>query len=268
MTRQVRLRQLRAVFLLELGRLFRGRDGVGIVLIAAVPFLLTAVVVAVRAEPMAVGRIEKEFAALFQNLVLQVTLFFGCLFAFGNLVRGEQMAKTLHHLLLAPVRREVIVLGKYLAALAATSVLFGGFSALSYLVLLSGQGRSALLSQLASGGAGRLLAYVLVTTLACAGYGAVFLVLGLWARSPILPALAFWGWEHLNFLLPEVLKRLGLVHYLLSLAPVTVPEGFLAVIGEPVPAWAAIPAPLLLAGALLWLAAWKARRMEVDYGVE
>lgn len=268
MTREVRLRQLGAVFRLELKRTFRGRDGAGLVLSAAVPLLLTAVVVSVRGEGVAAGRIEKEFAALFQNLILQVTLFFGCLFAFGNLVRGEQMARTLHHLLLAPVRREVVVLGKYLAALAATSGLFGGFAALSYLVLLFGQGRNAAFSQLASGGLARLLAYVLVAALACAGYGAVFLVLGLWAKSPILPALAFWGWEHLNFLLPEVLKRLGLVHYLLSLAPVTVPEGFLAVIGEPVPAWAAIPAPLLLAGALLAVAAWKARRMEVDYGVE
>ena len=268
MSRAVRLRQLRAVFVLELRRLFRGRDGIGVLLFAAAPFLLTSVVVFVRGEAFAAGRLESNFASLFQNLVLQVTLFFGCLFAFGNLVRGEQMAKTLHHLLLAPVRREVIVLGKYLAALAVTSGLFGGFSALSYLVLLSGQGRSAALSHLASGGAARLLAYVLVTILACAGYGAVFLVLGQWAKSPILPALAFWGWEHLNFLLPEVLKRLGLIHYLLSLTPVTVPEGFLAVIGEPVPAWAAIPAPLLLAGALLAFAAWKARRAEVDYGVE
>ena len=268
MSRDVRLRQLRAVMVLESQRLFRGRDAIGVILFAVAPFLLTSVVVFVRGETVAAGRLEKEFAELFQNLILQVTLFFGCLFAFGNLVRGEQMAKTLHHLLLAPVRREVIVLGKYLAALAVTSVLFGGFSALSYLVLLSGQGRSAAFSHLASGGAARLLAYVLVTTLACAGYGAVFLVLGQWAKSPILPALVFWGWEHLNFLLPEVLKRLGLIHYLLSLTPVTVPEGFLAVIGEPVPAWAAVPGPLLLAGALLAFAAWKARRTEVDYGVE
>jgi ABC-type transport system involved in cytochrome c biogenesis permease component len=268
MSRDVRLRQLRAVFVLELRRLFRGRDGIGAFLFAAAPFALIAVVVFIRGESVAVGRLEREFAVLFQNLILQVTLFFGCLFAFSGLVRGEQMAKTLHHLFLSPVRREVIVLGKYLAALAATSVLFGGFSALSYLALLSGTGKSAALSHLASGGAMRLLAYVLVTTLACAGYGAVFLVLGQWVKNPIFPALAFWGWEHLNFLLPEVLKRLGLIHYLLSLAPVTIPEGFLAVIGEPVPAWVAVPAPLVLAAALLALAGWKVRRMEVDYGVE
>jgi len=49
---------------------------------------------------------------------------------------------------------------------------------------------------------------------------------------------------------------------------VKVPEGFLAVLGDPLPPWIAVPVPLLLAAALLALAGWKVRRMEVDYGVE
>jgi hypothetical protein len=267
-TRDARLRQLGAAFLLELKRLFRGREGRVALFFAAVPFFLSVVAVTVRDEPVVPGRVENEFAFLFQNLVLQGTLYFGALFAFGGLLRGEQIGKTLHHLFLAPVRREVVLLGKYLAALAATAVLYGGFAALAYLALLSGAGTSAALAHLSSGGAARLLSYVLVAALACAGYGALFLVLGQWVKNPIFPGLVFWGWEHLNFLLPEVLKRLGLIHYLLSLTPVKVPEGFLAVLGDPLPAWVAIPAPLLFATALLALAAWKVRRMEVDYGVE
>lgn len=266
--RDVRLRQVKAVFLLELKRLLRGREGRVAMFFAAAPVLLSVLSLTVRHEPLPAGRAEHVFAVVFQNLVLQGTLFFACLFVFGGLVRGEQIAKTLHHILLAPVRREVLLLGKYLAGFAATSVAFGVGSTITYLVLLSDGGRPAAVAHLASGGAERLAAYVLVTLLACAAYGAVFLAFGLWVKNPVFPAIAFWGWEHLNFLLPEGLKRLGLIHYLLSLTPVKVPEGFLAVIGEPVPAWAAVPAPLLLAGALLWLAAWKARRMEVDYGVE
>lgn len=266
--RDVRLRQLKAVFFLELKRLLRGREARAALFFAAAPFLLALVAHTVRDHAIVPGRVEKEFAFIFQNLVLQGTLFFGTLFVFGGLLRGEQLAKTLHHLFLAPVRREVLLLGKYLAALAVTSAAFAGFSVLAYVTLLTGAGSGAATAHLASGGAARLLAYALVAVLACAGYGAVFLVLGQWAKNPIFPALAFWGWEHLNFLLPEVLKRLGLIHYLLSLSPVTVNEGFLAVIGEPVPVWAAVPAPLLLAAALLALASWKVRRMEVDYGVE
>ena len=71
------------------------------------------------------------------------------------------------------------------------------------------------------------------------------------AIQGIFPMLAGQTEEHLNFLLPEGLKRLGLIHYLLSLTPVKVPEGFLAVLGDPLPPWIAVPVPLLLAAALL-----------------
>jgi len=267
-TRDVRLRQLRAVFILELKRLFRGLEGRATLFFAVVPILLSTLAVVTRDTPLPAGRAEHAFAMVFQNLVLQGTLYFGCLYTFGGLVRGEQIGKTFHHLLLAPLRREVLLLGKYLAALAATATLFGVSSAIAHLVLISDSGRPATLAHLGSGGAGRMLAYVLVAALACAAYGAVFLAFGQLAKNPVFPALAFWGWEHLNFLLPDVLKRLGLVHYLLSLTPVKVPEGFLAVLGEPLPAWVAVPAPLLLAAALLALASWKVRRTEVDYGVE
>ncbi len=268
MSRDIRLRQLKAVFFLELKRLLRGREGRAAMFFAAAPVLLSVLSLTVRHEPLSAGRAEHVFAVVFQNLVLQGTLFFACLFVFGGLVRGEQIAKTLHHILLAPVRREVLLLGKYLAAFAASSVAFCVGSTITYLVLLSDSGRHAAVAHLASGGASRLAAYLLVTLLACAAYGAVFLAFGLWVKNPVFPAIAFWGWEHLNFLLPEGLKRLGLIHYLLSLTPVKVPESFLAILGDPLPAWIAVPVPLLLTAALLAFSAWRVRRMEVDYGME
>ena len=268
MRRDARLRQLRAVFVLELKRLFRGREGRATLFFALAPVLLSIVGLTTRDTPLPAARAENSFAFIFQNLVLQGTLYFGCLFTFGGLVRGEQITKTLHHLFLAPVRREVVLLGKYLAAFALTATLFGLTSAASYLLLLSDSGRPAMLAHLGAGGAGRTAAYVFVAVLACAAYGAVFLAFGQWVKNPIFPALAFWGWEHLNFLLPEGLKRLGLIHYLLSLTPVRVPESFLAILGEPLPAWVAIPVPLLFTAALLAFAAWKVRRTEVDYGIE
>ncbi|HQN09275.1 MAG TPA: hypothetical protein PLL76_01945 [Thermoanaerobaculia bacterium] len=266
--RDARLRQLGAVVRLELRRLFRGREGKATLFFALAPVLLAVVGLFARHDPLPAARAERSFGFIFQNLVLQGTLYFGCLFTFGGLVRGEQIGKTLHHLLLAPVRREVLLLGKYLAALAATATLFGVGSAVTYVALLSDGGRPALAAHLGSGGAERLVAYVLVAALACAAYGALFLAFGQWVKNPAFPALAFWGWEHLNFLLPEGLKRLGLIHYLLSLTPVRVPESFLAILGDPLPVWVSVPVPLLFTAALLAFAAWKVRRTEVDYGIE
>ena len=41
-----------------------------------------------------------------------------------NLFRGEVLAKSLHYYFLAPIRREVLLAGKFLAGLIATTVIF------------------------------------------------------------------------------------------------------------------------------------------------
>ena len=72
-------------------------------------------------------------------------------------------------------------------------------------------------------GLGHWAAYVGVTVLACLGYGAVFLLIGLLARTPIIPAALILGWETINFLLPPVLKKISVTYDLESLSPVPLP---------------------------------------------
>src|SRR5688572_29067343 len=61
-------------------------------------------------------------AGIIQLFYLRVAIFFGCLGIFMRLVGGEVAERTLHYLFLAPVRREVIVLGKFLAGTLTTVV--------------------------------------------------------------------------------------------------------------------------------------------------
>ena len=63
-------------------------------------------------------------------------------------------------------------------------------------------------------GLGQLLTYAGITILACIGYGAFFLVVGLFFRNPIIPAIVLYGWEWLNFLMPPLLKKISVIHYL------------------------------------------------------
>ncbi len=51
-------------------------------------------------------------------------------------------------------------------------------------------------------GMSQLLTYAGITLLACIGYGAFFIVVGLFFRNPIIPSLMLYGWEWINFLLP------------------------------------------------------------------
>ena len=110
--------------------------------------------------------------------------------------------------------------------------------------------------------------YLFVTVLACVGYGAVFLAIGLVFRNPILPALAIYGWEMVNFLLPPILKKVSIIHYLQSLSPVPVPEGPFAILADPTPAWIGLPEFFVATVLVLWFAAWRVRRLEIRYGGE
>ena len=57
------------------------------------------------------------FATIFRFYFLRLAVFFGCVGIFTNLFRGEMLDKSLHFYLLTPVRREILLAGKYLAGL-------------------------------------------------------------------------------------------------------------------------------------------------------
>ncbi len=114
---------------------------------------------------------------------------------FSNLFRGEMLEKTLHYYFLTPMRREVLVIGKYLAGLIVAATLFSGSAALAFLMI--GRHAGTEWSSYLSPGPGyhQLSMYVLVSFLACVGYGAVFLMSGLFFKNPMIPAAVVWVWR-------------------------------------------------------------------------
>ena len=113
-----------------------------------------------------------------------------------------------------------------------------------------------------------LVAYLGTVVLACAGYGALFLLVGVLFRNPVLPAAAIWVWESINPLLPSLLKHFSVIYYLQSLYPVPLPRGLFEVVGNPAPTWAAVLGALLFVAFVLALVGWRVRRMDLAYGGE
>jgi ABC-type transport system involved in multi-copper enzyme maturation permease subunit len=212
------------------------------------------------------GMVGQVYAALYGGLILRTLVFFGCAWIFMNLFRGEVVDRSLHYYFLSPVRREVLVAGKYLSGIIAAILLFGITTVGSMLILYFGIFPSESPDYFFAGpGFRHLLAYLGVTTLACIGYGAVFLIVGLRFRNPIIPGLLLYGWEWINFLLPPGLKKISVIHYLQSLVPVPMSEGPFAVLVEPTPAWISVPSLLLFTAVVLFLASRHIRRMEISY---
>lgn len=266
------LRQVRSLVSLELRKALWGRRSLIVYALSALPvFVMVVLMVAKRPGGAPVfenlGEARTVFSYIFQTLILRAVIFFGCVGIFTNLFRGEILERSLHYYLLSPLRREVLVVGKYASGLALTMLLFTAMVTLCFLLLYPPFGMARAGEDLLSGpGLGQLGSYLLVTVLACLGYGSVFLLIGLVFRNPIIPAGLVLGWEGLHFLLPPALKRISVIHYLKGLIPVPMEEGPFAVVAEPPPMIVSVLGLLIFTAVALALAGLLVRRMEIRYG--
>jgi ABC-type transport system involved in multi-copper enzyme maturation permease subunit len=259
--------QLRAVVRLELRKGFR--RPFGLLLLALAPVFIVALRMIVPGgvrDAADIASATQFFAGLYQAFILRIVIFLACVSIFGNLIRRETLDRSLHYYFLSPLRRELLVVAKYVTGLIVSFVLFGAATALSFVLAYLPHQSTAVSHFFFHGpGLSHLGSYLLVTFLACVGYGAVFLFFGFFFKSPALPALAVFGWEAIHFLLPPLLKEMSVIHYLQSLCPVPVPEGPLAMLSDAPAPWVSIVGLFALALVLVAVSAWKIRGMEIMY---
>lgn len=271
---QLWLVQIRAVMRIELGKSFFSKRSWWIYLAVMAPVILTAghSIAAMYVEEAgrhALSTDVKIFAGIFQFGYLRVFLFFGCAILFTNLFRGEVLNKTLHFYFLTPIRREVLSAGKYLSGLVAATTLYCLSVALAHITMYMHFGPQFYEFYFQGPGLGHLFSYVAVTALACIGYGAVFTVMGLIFRNPMIPAAIVLVWEGINPFLPPLLKKFSVLFYLTSMTPVDVPArgpmAFLAQTADPVSIWIAVPGLLLVSVLAMVYAGIRTRKFEVSY---
>jgi len=258
-----------AILQLELQKNFLSRRALLIYLLAGLPVFLLFILAIFPPDSnefQNFNELSIVFSAIYNALILRTVVFFGCAWIFMNLFRGEVVDRSLHYYFLSPVRREVLVVGKYLSGLVTAIVLFGMTTLVSLFMLYFPRFSTESSRYFFEGAGGKqALVYLGITTLACLGYGAIFLIVGLFFRNPIIPAILIYGWEWINFLLPPLLKKVGVIHYLHSLMPVPMSEGPFAVMAEPTPAWLSVPSLIIFTIIVLILAGLHIRRMEISY---
>ena len=261
--------QTAAILGIELKRLLPRRRSLWLYLLVASPVLMMAMR---GMRPNAHWTLEEDtnvFAYIFQFFYLRLGIFFGCMGLFAWLFRGEIVQKSLHYYFLAPVRREVLVIGKFLAGLATTGLFFCLSVLLSFCFLYFHFGSAGTAYVFHGPGLGQLMAYLGVTLLACLGYGAIFVAFSLFIKNPIIPGVFMLFWETFHPAFPAILQKFSVMFYLRQLCPIAVPpDGALAlftVIVEPIPAWIAVPGLVCLSVLVLVVACIRIRKMEVSY---
>ncbi|HKD05945.1 MAG TPA: hypothetical protein VKB79_08585 [Bryobacteraceae bacterium] len=270
-------RQVWAIMRIDLARTFLSKRGLWIYLLAVAPAvpMLGHWIFGSRDHPL--GDDVQIFAGIFQFFYLRVAIFFGCVGIFMNLIRGEMLDKSLHYYLLAPVRREILIAGKFLSGLTASVVIFCLGVVVQWICVFAHYSPELMSSYMFSGpGLSHLLSYVLAAALACVGYGSLFLWAGVRYRNPLIPAAAILVWEGINGMLPSLPKKISIIYWLKSVCPVSIPSpkgnsGIAALLIfdiDPAPPAVAIVNLLLLASFVLVWAAYRARRIEIGYGTE
>ena len=124
------LRQIGAIFRMEIEKNFLGRRAILIYLLAFLP-LFPLMILALFTPP---GNEWQDFnnysliySGLYNALILRTVVFFGSAWIFMNLFRGDIVDRSLHYYFLSAVRREVLVVGKYFSGLVTSIVLFTSY---------------------------------------------------------------------------------------------------------------------------------------------
>ncbi len=254
----------------EVRRTLFSRRSLAVYLLVAMPLALMVLRAIFMPDSLRVNAPDatNEFAEVFFFFILRFVVFFANAVIFVRLFRGEMLERSLHYTLLAPIRRGVLVAGKYLGGVLSATLLLVPATALTYLLVFLPHGRAGLTLMLSAAGIVNLLTYLLIVLLASFAYGALFMLAGLYFKNPMIPALIFLGWEMLTPFLPPLLKSLSFVHYLASFVPVPVTLGAFTILARPVSWWFALFALLMSSAVLVFLASRAARRLEVTYSAE
>jgi ABC-2 type transport system permease protein len=201
---------------------------------AVFALLYRVVTASTGAPPISADDLYGQIVALYsiRNVVPLAALFYAT-----SLVADEVEGRTITYLLTRPIPRASILAGKFGAYLATTVALSLPATVLTFFILATAPGSEGIGPRV-----GDLLRDVGVVALTLVAYGALFTLLGVVLRRPVIPGLLFlFVWE-LTANLPGYAPRLTLTAYLRSLIRHRVADE--GIFGMPVEI---LPAPLCLA---------------------
>jgi ABC-type transport system involved in multi-copper enzyme maturation permease subunit len=265
--------QVRRMVRIEVRRNLLSKRAWWVYFLAFVPTLIILIHLLKESHPQwAISEDTTVLAGIMQFYYVRLGIFFGCLGIFSRLIRGEMIERSLHFYLLAPVRREVLLLAKFAAGAISALALFGTATVANFALIYVGYGPAGQDYVFNGPGMGQLDAYLAIVVLACLGYGSVFLLLSMMFRNPTPAALLVFAWEAVNPVMPSLLQKISVASYLRHLMPVTVRGAdifaLLTVPTEPVAGWVATVGLLILIAVVLTYSCYRMRTLEIRYTTE
>jgi ABC-2 type transport system permease protein len=221
----------RRVFDLSLGEMLWSRRTIFMALIVGGPVLLALIVRVLESFGMPALRVNGQrvggigvFGIMIWMLFLRFAIPILGVFYGTALMADEVEDKTITYLFTRPVPRGAVMVGKYLAYLACTSLVVLPSVMLVYFLLIRPSEIPGTFPQLVTD-----LGLLFV---GLAAYGALFAFVGAFFKRPRVIGLVFvTGWEQTAMALPGYMKRFTVAYYLQALVPHSMPaEGVVSIL--------------------------------------
>jgi ABC-type transport system involved in multi-copper enzyme maturation permease subunit len=225
--RPTAIRSAMRVLELSLGQMLWSRRSIFLGLLAGSPVILAAVIrvlgLTSHASSLRIDGASVSGPAIFGMMMWLIYIRFIVpvlgVFYGTALIADEVDDKTITYLFTRPIPRAAVLLGKYLAYLACTTLLILPSVVLVYFLIAPMNGGSI--------GAAfpSLLADLGIIAFGLAAYGALFAAVGARLKRPLLVGLLFaFGWEPGVLMFPGYLKQLTVAYYLQALVPHAMPD--------------------------------------------
>lgn len=253
------------VFDLSLGHMLWSRRTVFMALVVGLPVLVAAAIRGFVVLDIPSGPLPADGPVIFGMMIWGFFIRFAvpvlAIFYGTALIADEVEDRTITYLLMRPIPRASVLVGKYMAYVVCTAAVVLPSVVVIWLLVAPIQGTLA-------GSFPALAADLGILVAGLAAYGAFFALVGATFKRPLLFGLLFvFGWENLALALPGSLKTLTVAHYVQGLVPHVMPAASPASILQtmfrtPVGLAEGLTGVTVIAALCLWLAARAVGRRE------
>lgn len=271
---RMRARMLRAVFSLSLRRLALAPSLLAHIGIAAVPLFIVAMIYIANLNRHRMPTLQEIHIAtemFLRILYLHFVIFFIANILGSSVMRQDRDEQTLHYFFLQPVRRWMVICGKFVAFLLVAGVIcvVSFWTVYLAMALPSIGGRGVAADLFTHGRFGILGRETLVLLLGLLGYGAFAMLMGGFFKSATY-SLFLLAWEAGLPYLPSTLKFWTFAHYLQSLLPERMIENkeLFELLGEPASVGMSLAVLLGVSALFIGVAIFVFRYRECQYGSE
>lgn len=206
-------RPYRVIFRITLGQIFFSKKSLLTAGLAILPVVVSLIFRFAKQSPRAVS-------AFFPTIMITMYLMFlSILLAllYGTAIISDEIDnKTITYLFTRPIRKDLLILSKFVAYLSGAI----GISILSSLLTFLIVATDGRMPYSFGNNLSLFLKYLGVLILALITYGSIFVFLGTTIKRPVLVGLFFaFGWEKITVVVPGLIKKFSVAHYLLSIFP-------------------------------------------------